>query len=155
MIKKEEMYTVYCNHCREQYYDYDLNLTHFSDELHISKTISEANWYINKKYDEHYCPKCYQYNENGEIYLHKKREAYIDKNIYNLLDIFEYKYKYDILFCTNKSGSYINIHQREFNGSDDKPILFFRHENFENVIEKGLICLRNIENKKKKSKNKK
>lgn len=72
MIEKVEMYQAVCDGCGESYYDDFNGFVAWSDEVAAQNAATENEWMeINGKL---YCPDCYEYDEELDNYVVKKRE---------------------------------------------------------------------------------
>lgn len=68
MIQKVEMYTVVCDNCG---IDSAANseFSCWNDKDYAEDVASESDWL--KDGEKHYCPKCYSYDEDGNVVITK------------------------------------------------------------------------------------
>ena len=69
-IQKVEMFTVICDNCQESA-DKDSDYSSWSDENQAKEVAMEAEFV--QVDNEHYCPKCYEYNDEDELIVNKSR----------------------------------------------------------------------------------
>ena len=77
MIKAIEMYTVICDGCGKDSNE-DAHFAAWGCEIYASDVAMEAD-YISEG-DEHYCPDCYEYDDEDNLILHKTKEDSNDKD---------------------------------------------------------------------------
>ena len=69
-IQKVQMFTVICDNCKESA-DEGTDYSCWSDE-NVAKDVAMGSGFINEN-DNHYCPKCYNYNDDDELIIDKTR----------------------------------------------------------------------------------
>ena len=72
MIKKVEMYTVVCDGCGRDVGN-DQEYSCWNDESSAEENAMNSGWVEHN--DEHYCPDCYEYDDNDELILKVKTET--------------------------------------------------------------------------------
>jgi len=76
-IEKVKMFTVICDNCKESA-DEGTDYSCWNDENGAKDVAMEAG-FINED-ENHYCPKCYNYNDDDELMIDKKRFVDTIKN---------------------------------------------------------------------------
>jgi len=76
-IEKVEMFTVICDNCKESA-DEGTDYSCWNDENGAKDVAMEAG-FINED-GNHYCPKCYNYNDDDELIIDKTRFVDTVKN---------------------------------------------------------------------------
>lgn len=71
MIKKVEMYTVICDHCKDDA-GRDSEYAGWSDEDYSVESAVESGWITDG--DKHYCGDCWGWDDNDEIELNPERK---------------------------------------------------------------------------------
>ena len=69
-IQKVEMFTVICDNCGKDV-NKDAEYSAWNDETFAEDIAMEADWI--KENDKHYCPKCYEYDDEDELIVNKSR----------------------------------------------------------------------------------
>lgn len=76
MLTEVTMYTIVCDNCGE-----DIGSTEeyscWNDSHYTEENAMDADWL--KEGDEHYCPKCYSYNDDDEPVIDKERTKHIQQ----------------------------------------------------------------------------
>ena len=70
MLKEVKMYTVVCDNCGK---DVNKNAEYsaWNDKIFAEEVAMEADWI--KENDKHYCPKCYEYDDEDELSIKESR----------------------------------------------------------------------------------
>ena len=68
-IQKVKMFTVICDNCQESA-DEGSDYSSWSDESQAEEVAMEADWI--KEKDKHYCPKCYEYDDEDELIVNNQ-----------------------------------------------------------------------------------
>ena len=69
-IQKVEMFTVICDNCGKDV-NKDAEYSAWNDETFAEDIAMEADWI--KEKDKHYCPKCYEYDDEDELSIKESR----------------------------------------------------------------------------------
>lgn len=70
MIRPVTLYEGVCDGCGKQLEYDDGAITAWGDKLDVSELMQDSDWLeIN---DKHYCPDCYEYNDELDEYVPKK-----------------------------------------------------------------------------------
>ena len=69
-IEKIEMFTVICDNCKTSADD-DTDYSCWNDEIAARDVAMEADYIYED--DKHYCPKCYEYNDEYELIINTER----------------------------------------------------------------------------------
>ena len=69
MIKPVTMYSVVCDRCGKEFETYDF--VAWTDECSAREQALESEW--QEIGGKHYCPDCYEYDENTDEYVPKKK----------------------------------------------------------------------------------
>jgi hypothetical protein len=72
MIKEIEMYTVICDGCGKDSNEH-APYAAWGCKQHALDIAMEADYLIEG--DEHYCPDCYEYDDEDNLILHNKKEV--------------------------------------------------------------------------------
>lgn len=71
MIKPVTMYSVVCDRCGKPFIDEFNGIVAWLDEGTAKEQAMESEWV--EIGDKHYCPDCYEFNDNSEKYVPKKK----------------------------------------------------------------------------------
>lgn len=80
MIREIKMFGAVCDHCKKQWEDDHNGWIATVDEQSIKQIISDENWHIGDaklnegKDGEHYCPECWQYDDDDNFILDPLRK---------------------------------------------------------------------------------
>jgi hypothetical protein len=66
MIKEITMYSILCNKCGKDVCEED-EYSGWNDQGYVNDIAMENGWHIDE--DAHYCPDCYEYDEEDNIRL--------------------------------------------------------------------------------------
>lgn len=74
MIKEVAMYTIICDGCGKDVCE-DTEHAGWNDKSYVEDIASEDNWIKFDDYGgtEHYCPKCYEYDDDNNLVIKKKQ----------------------------------------------------------------------------------
>lgn len=72
MIKKIDMYACVCDRCGKIYEDEDMGYIAWVDGGQAFESASENGW--TEIGGKHYCPDCYEYDEETDEYKPKAKE---------------------------------------------------------------------------------
>ena len=75
--EKVEMYTVVCDNFKLDI-GTDAEYSCWNDELYAETSAMESNWI--KEEDNHYCPDCFEYDDNDNLIIKKERKNLNSKN---------------------------------------------------------------------------
>lgn len=79
MIYPATYFEAKCDHCKDQYQDEYNGFTAYSHESEIQDVLDDAEWHTDDN-GNHYCPACYQFNDNDEIELIvNRKDKYVHK----------------------------------------------------------------------------
>lgn len=78
MIKEVTMYSVVCDRCGKTY-GVDDGIISWGDECTAKEQAMESEW--EEIGDKHYCPDCYEFNEELDEYVPKKKMVENKQNI--------------------------------------------------------------------------
>jgi hypothetical protein len=68
MIKEVTMYTVICDNCGEDC-NASAEFSSWSDGFWAEEMALEIDWIKGEKFDTHYCPDCYYYDEEDNLVI--------------------------------------------------------------------------------------
>jgi len=71
MIKKVEMYTVACDHCKKDIGS-EQDYSCWNDDTYAEQNAMESDWI--KDGIDHYCTDCYSYDDNDVFVLDESRK---------------------------------------------------------------------------------
>jgi len=73
MIKELKMYTVICDGCGKDVCEGD-EYAAWNEVSAIEDLVKDFGWLKHDDYDgtKHYCPKCYDYDDDDNLVIHKK-----------------------------------------------------------------------------------
>ena len=71
MIKPVTMYSVVCDRCGKQFVDEFNGIVAWLDEGTAKEQAMESEWV--EICDKHYCPECYEFDEELDEYVPKKK----------------------------------------------------------------------------------
>ena len=71
MIKPITMYSVVCDRCGKPFIDEFNGIVAWLDEGTAKEQAMESEWV--EIGDKHYCPDCYEFDDNSEKYVPKKK----------------------------------------------------------------------------------
>lgn len=77
MIKEVTMYTVVCDNCGKDANE-GSEFSCWNDKEWAQEEAMECDWI--KEGDKHYCPDCYEYDDNDNLII-KSKEAENENNI--------------------------------------------------------------------------
>ena len=69
-VEKVQMFTVICDNCKESA-DEGTDYSCWNDENGAKDVAMEAGFIADN--DNHYCPKCYHYNDEDELIINTER----------------------------------------------------------------------------------
>lgn len=76
-VKKVEMFTVLCDNCKLDIGE-NSDYSCWNDENNAKENASNSDWLI---HDKHYCPDCYDYDDNDELIIKTQRkDKYNEEN---------------------------------------------------------------------------
>lgn len=70
-IEKVEMYTVVCDNCKLDI-GTDAEYSYWNDKLYAETSAMESDWL--KEEDNHYCPDCFEYDDNDNLIIKTERK---------------------------------------------------------------------------------
>lgn len=70
MIEKVDMYACVCDGCGKMHVNENLGYVAWVDGSQAFEDAGEAGWTIDGK---HYCPDCYEYDDETDEYILKKK----------------------------------------------------------------------------------
>lgn len=75
MIKEVIMYTIICDGCGKDVCEGD-EYSAWNDAGYVGDMAREENWIEHDDYDgtQHYCPDCYEYDDDDNLVIHKKKK---------------------------------------------------------------------------------
>lgn len=72
MIKEEKMFTIICDGCGRDVCE-GTEFSAWNDAGYVQDEAKEENW-INED-DKHYCPDCYEYDDDDNLFVKLKKET--------------------------------------------------------------------------------
>ena len=111
MITKEIFYGVKCNRCKEDFLDYN-DHSFWIDENSAVEQAIESEWI--EENNKHYCPNCYDYNEEEDKNIIKEEFSNHVKELKKFFDKMIYGISESII--ETEDGSFIvatSLHNRQ------------------------------------------
>lgn len=68
MIKQIDTYTVICDNCGKDVCD-GAEFSGWNDEDYVADVAKEEGWIEDENDGKHYCPACYQYDDDDNLII--------------------------------------------------------------------------------------
>lgn len=70
MISEVTFYAATCDNCKKEWFNDHFGWSAMNDEISILEMLSDDEWECIG--DNHYCPDCYEYDDNDELIIKTK-----------------------------------------------------------------------------------
>jgi hypothetical protein len=70
MLKEVKMFTIQCDNCSCDVNE-NCEYSGWNDENYVEEIRQESGW--EKVDDKHYCPDCFEYDDNDELIIKNKK----------------------------------------------------------------------------------